>query len=210
MDKLQIIEDIFTRSCAILRAGRPDILIDPRFYSIYSDSTVKTNSTVAFALVGDPKFILCYAKTNQEWRTKFAHELIAIFDQDGNSIKELELNHWTLSNILPSDYEIKGFNLYSRTNDETVTFNNITNNIQSEKLSFSDLWLMIIEVDANCKTTQEATIYLKYLLNKRSLKGNALALEEFKIKMLEKQNLIDQYKELLDKIESIVKSKDIV
>jgi len=205
MDRTTVLEDIFRKSSAIRRAGIPGIELTPEFYSIFDDGTVKTNVSVGFASIGNPKYIVCFAKGPYDWQKNSWHELVAIIDQESKLTNEISLNRWALRDItLYDSNRVDNFRLRLLLDDKSFDVKSV---IRGEDLQLSEIWKMLIEIDANCSNEAEAIIYLNYLLKKRKVKTLEFSLEEFKARLSEKNNIINQYKELLRNIDLLVNSK---
>jgi len=204
--RLDVIQKLIENSCAIKRAGVPDINLTPEFYSFDFKDGVKSHSNASMASVNNPDYILCFLKTPYNWKTKMSHELLSIVDVRGYTEDHIEVGNIVLSEItLYETNHIKDFKIvFKDQEDQQFDFNQVTDNTFNERLTFQDLWLYCKELSNDYETSKEAIIFLKYFLAKRNSQNKSISLKEYEQTLLAKNEIINQYAGLLEKFQEIV------
>jgi len=204
--RLDVIQKLIENSCAIKRAGIPDIKLTPEFYSFDFKDGVKFHSNASMASVNEPDYILCFLKRSYDWETRLSHELISIVDVRGYTDDKIEVKNIILSEItLYETNHIKDFKIaFEDQADQQFHFNQVTDNTFTKKLTFHDLWLYCKELNENCGTAKEGIIYLNYFLSYRDSQEKTVSLKEYEQDLLKKKEIIDQYEYLLEKFQEIV------
>jgi len=211
MKKLEIIQKSFDATCLHRRSGRPKIQLTPAYYSIYSDGLVIKNSDVNLSLANDPERIICFVSVPFDDTSPYykIEELFGFINLTGELTNELVLSKWAMSKIVMADQErVLSFEIHRIDNrNEKINFVMIGNDAWKNRLEIADLWVLFTQIESNCETSAEANIYFNYFFVIKKIDQQKLTLKEYRTELLEKNNIINQYKELLQNIDILVKSK---
>ena len=97
--RLDVIQKLIENSCAIKRAGVPDIKLTPEFYSFDFKDGVKFHSNASMASVNNPDYILSFMKGPYDWESKTSQELVSIVDVRGYVEDKIEVDNIIITDI---------------------------------------------------------------------------------------------------------------
>lgn len=203
MHRIEQIQKLYGATCVNRRSGNPGVKLTPSYYSIYSDNRIEINEDIVRSVTGNPEYIFCFVHASEPWYAN--NELFCVIDKESNILDGIKLEKWKLKNIIANSaskiIEVTLVLLDNPHEDIVLKFNDISHDA---KLNFPQLWLLFKEINENCKNSHELEIYKKYFVAKTELKATKLSLSEFQHKNYLNYNLINEYKDLLNKIEKMV------
>ncbi|MDF3077438.1 MAG: hypothetical protein K0S09_1327 [Sphingobacteriaceae bacterium] len=174
---------------------------------VYNDNRCRTTNSPSFFYEPEYKyafFLAYYGYTSGSW-SKSNHELIAMLcNQSSPIISKVSAENWAVTN-LHFNFTRYGMLAPCITIARTEELGRTLEYEVSGTPDFQEAWNFFLEVDENCSTLKEALIYKEYYKTRLKQEKQEYTLEQYKMELAEKSNIISQYEQLLETIESKIK-----
>jgi len=185
--------------------GRIEIQTHNSFFIVIDkDNSVRRSSNVSFIYSGDFKFaimIVDYGFITQPWY-KNNWEFAGFITPD-NIISKIEGIRWSIEDVW-FDFTRYG----SMAPIFIINLNSEANKVIKYLTTpdgFDHAWKFFEEINEECDSLDSAIFYQRYFKERLTKEDQQLKIEQYKLQISSKNNIIEQYKELIDLIEQKVK-----
>jgi len=201
MHRIPIINELYEIAKLERQNGNPDKYITPFYFGIDIEGKVSASHILLRTIAENPIYIIGHTVHHyQNYGARKDGEIFCFINQEGKLLSGIALTKWSLTEIKTFQTDmIEGATFKLVGTDEKFVFHERA----STPLNSMDLlWKFFQELDLNCSTIKEAELYYKYFIQRLELNQANLGLDDYREQLEMNASLINQYKELLSKIEA--------
>lgn len=170
------------------------------FFTVDNNNKVEEWKMVSETIFDNSWIICCTYTEYQDYGLKGNYLKFAIIDKQGEPVNKIILSKWTMSkiNFSATKYEepVPEITVHLNNNPDEVLILTFY-----KGKTFQNVWNYFLRIDQECNTISEAKFFHQYFENLYTCVNKDKALEKYKLEIEQKNNVINQYQDLLKKID---------